>query len=210
MAARNKSPQRTRLDRTGKTVRETPPSHLRHRQPPVAGVSQETLDRLTSKQREFVREYLVDLNGAAAARRSGYSKNSAKQIASENLTKPDVMMAIEEAFASLGGITRIRIVDELGAIAFGDIGDFVDWDNEIQHVAADLVKRMDGAVEVGRGDTLPDQVRVITNRVVVKPSTKLTREQRRAVAKITQDRYGNANRIAASRMSAPDRSMDAP
>ena len=98
-----------------------------------------------------------------------------------------------------------KAAGELGAIAFGDIGDFVDWDNEIQHVAADLVKRMDGAVEVGRGDTLPDQVRVITNRVVVKPSTKLTREQRRAVAKITQDRYGNVriemhDKIAALKM----------
>jgi phage terminase small subunit len=126
-----------------------------------------------------------------AARRAGYSKNSAKQIASENLTKPDVMMAIEEAFASLGGITRIRIVDELGAIAFADIGDFVDWDNQTEHIAADLSKRMDHAVEPETGKTSTEKVRVITNRVVLKPSHKLTREQRRAVAKVAQDRYGN-------------------
>src|SRR5262249_54590315 len=156
------------------TAQEVLPSPPRPRpRPDNNGISEPTLNKLTPKQEAFVREYLVDLNGAAAARRAGYSENSAKQIASENLTKPDVMMAIEEAFRSLGGITRIRIVDELGAIAFGEIGEFVDWDNEIQHVAADLVKRMDGAVEPECGDTPPQQVRVITNRVVLKPSHKL-------------------------------------
>jgi phage terminase small subunit len=159
--------------------------------PETNGISEVTLNKLTPKQEAFVREYLVDLNGAAAARRAGYSENSAKQIASENLTKPDVMMAIEEAFASLGGITRIRIVDELGAIAFADIGEFVDWDNEVEHVAADLSKRMNGRVELQTVGTSTNEVHVITNRVVVKPSSKLTREQRRAVSKITQDRYGN-------------------
>jgi hypothetical protein len=32
---------------------------------------------------------------------------------------------------------------------------------------------------------------MLTNRVVLKPSHKLTREQRRAIAKVAQDRYGN-------------------
>ena len=42
--------------------------------------------------------------------------------------------AIDSAFMELGGITRSRIVDELGAIAFSDIGDVVDWDNETEHL----------------------------------------------------------------------------
>lgn len=42
-------------------------------------------------------EYLVDLNGAQAAVRAGYSVHTAKQIATENLAKPYLQAAIAEA-----------------------------------------------------------------------------------------------------------------
>lgn len=50
---------------------------------------------LTTRQARFVQEYLVDGNGAAAAVRAGYSERSAKAIAAENLTKPDLQNAIK-------------------------------------------------------------------------------------------------------------------
>jgi hypothetical protein len=100
--------------------------------PETNGISDATLDKLTPKQEAFVREYLVDLNGAAAARRAGYSENRARDIACENLTKPNILKAIEEAFVALGGVTRTRIVDELGAIAFSDIGEIVTWDEPVE------------------------------------------------------------------------------
>ena len=53
-------------------------------------------ERLTPKQAKFVIEYLVDLNGSAAAVRAGYSEDTAKEIASENLTKPNIKEAIQE------------------------------------------------------------------------------------------------------------------
>lgn len=53
------------------------------------------VERLTPKQAQFVVEYLVDLNGTQAAIRAGYSESSAKEIASENLTKPNIMKAIQ-------------------------------------------------------------------------------------------------------------------
>jgi hypothetical protein len=87
------------------------------------------------------------------------------------------------------GITRSRIVDELGAIAFSDLGDFVDWDNETQHVAADIKDRIDADVETG--DRPAAEVVTVTNRVTLKRSHKLTPALRRAVAKVSQDRYGN-------------------
>jgi len=52
---------------------------------------------LTAKQEMFIREYLIDLNGAQAAIRAGYSANSARQIADENLSKPYIKEAIEKA-----------------------------------------------------------------------------------------------------------------
>jgi phage terminase small subunit len=168
---------------------EALPSRPRPRpRPETNGVSEATLNKLTPKQEAFVQQYLVDLNGAAAARRAGYSVNSAKQIASENLTKPYVLLAIEQALASLGGITRIRIVDELGAIAFADIGEFIDWSNETQQLSTDIKGRIDD-VDMERGSKPGEEV--VANRVALTPSRKLTREQRRAIAKISQDRYGN-------------------
>jgi phage terminase small subunit len=50
--------------------------------------------KLTPKQSLFVKEYLVDLNATQAAIRARYSKRTAKQIGTENLSKPDVMRAI--------------------------------------------------------------------------------------------------------------------
>jgi phage terminase small subunit len=44
--------------------------------------------KLTAKQRRFVQEYLIDLNATQAAIRAGYSKNSARQVGTENLSKP--------------------------------------------------------------------------------------------------------------------------
>ena len=45
---------------------------------------------LTDKQRKFCEEDLIDLNGTQAAIRAGYSEISARQIAEENMSKPDI------------------------------------------------------------------------------------------------------------------------
>jgi len=44
--------------------------------------------KLTAKQELFCQEYLIDLNATKAAIRAGYSEKAAKQIATENLSKP--------------------------------------------------------------------------------------------------------------------------
>ena len=55
------------------------------------------MSNFTPKQARFVEEYLVDLNATQAAIRAGYSKKTARQVASENLTKPDIQEAIAAA-----------------------------------------------------------------------------------------------------------------
>lgn len=62
---------------------------------------------LTPKQQRFVDEYLIDLNGAQAAIRAGYSADSAKEIAAENLTKPHIAEAIDIALAKRSEKTQI-------------------------------------------------------------------------------------------------------
>lgn len=66
--------------------------------------------KLTAKQERFVREYLVDLNGTQAAIRAGYSKQTARAIASEMLTKPYIATAIETGLRDEA--SRVKVTKE--------------------------------------------------------------------------------------------------
>ena len=52
--------------------------------------------RMTAKQKRFCDEYLIDLNATQAAIRAGYSPKTARNIANENLTKPNIKAYIEK------------------------------------------------------------------------------------------------------------------
>ena len=56
---------------------------------------------LTDKQNRFCEEYLLDLNATQAAIRAGYSENSARSTASENLAKPEIQDKIASLRANL-------------------------------------------------------------------------------------------------------------
>lgn len=86
---------------------------------------------LTAKQRRFVEEYLVDLNATQAAVRAGYSKKTARQVGAENLTKPVIRAAIDEAQKARSertGITATKVLQEYAHIAFADIRRVVKWE----------------------------------------------------------------------------------
>ena len=51
---------------------------------------------LTLKQRAFALEYMKDFNATQAAIRAGYSKKTARSIAAENLTKPNIQFFLTE------------------------------------------------------------------------------------------------------------------
>jgi phage terminase small subunit len=52
--------------------------------------------KLRDKQQRFVDECVIGPNATQAAIRAGYSKKSARSIASENLTKPDIAKEVEQ------------------------------------------------------------------------------------------------------------------
>lgn len=54
---------------------------------------------MTAKQQRFCDEYLIDLNATQAAIRAGYSEKNARNIASENLAKPNIKEYIEKRMA---------------------------------------------------------------------------------------------------------------
>ena len=55
--------------------------------------------KLTAKQQRFCDEYLIDLNATQAAIRAGYSEKTARQIGTENLSKPYIREYIDKRMA---------------------------------------------------------------------------------------------------------------
>ena len=87
---------------------------------------------LTEKQQRFIYEYLIDLNATQAAIRAGYSVKTAREQASQNLTKLNIQQAISEKMAERSkrtGVNQDRIVLELAKIAFVNAADVIDSDD---------------------------------------------------------------------------------
>ena len=75
---------------------------------------------LTIKQDRFCNEYVISGNAAEAARRAGYREKCARQVGSENLTKPYIQTALQarqQAHAAQLELTRQDVISALlGAI----------------------------------------------------------------------------------------------
>lgn len=101
---------------------------------------------LTEREKCFIEEYLVDLNGRRAAIRAGYSEHSAASIASENLTKPHISDAVSKAMLARSKRTRSkadRVIRELERIAYADMDDYtrVDSDGKLTLIPANERKK---------------------------------------------------------------------
>lgn len=86
--------------------------------------------KLTAKQKLFCEEYLIDLNATQAAIRAGYSVDSAGDIGSENLKKPDIRARIEKAMAERSkrtGINAERVLIELAKIGLVNAADVINF-----------------------------------------------------------------------------------
>ena len=81
---------------------------------------------LTPKQERFAREYVVDFNASAAARRAGYSQRTARQLGSRNLQHPGVQQLISKLTASK--------FEELGI----EQGESVFWTKQLWEMSAVL------------------------------------------------------------------------
>lgn len=83
--------------------------------------------KLTDQQARFVDEYLVDLNGAGAARRSGYSEAAARQQAHHLLTKHYIREAIEKRLAEQA-MGRAEVLRRLADQARSSLEPFIVYD----------------------------------------------------------------------------------
>ena len=75
----------------------------------------------TDKERRFCEEYCIDLNATQAAIRAEYSVKSARQIGSQNLSKPYIakyIATLQSDLSKLTGVTAARNILELKKMAF--------------------------------------------------------------------------------------------
>lgn len=83
---------------------------------------------LNAKQKAFVSEYIIDMNGAQAAIRAGYSFNSAAVIATELLKKPNVAAAVARSKAQRAarvGMTQDSVLHEMSLLSHARIDHYV-------------------------------------------------------------------------------------
>lgn len=84
---------------------------------------------LTDKERIFVDEYIKCWNGAMAARLAGYSAKTARQIAYENLTKPDIRAEIEKRLKD-SAMSADEVISRLSTQARGSMDVFIAVNKE--------------------------------------------------------------------------------
>ena len=121
---------------------------------------------LRGKRGRFVAEYLRDRNGAQAAIRAGYSQRTARTIASELLTFPDVraeMRRMEDGHLARVeaecGVTLEMTVRELAKGAFFDVRNLFNADgspkaiNELDDITAAAIEGVEVVEQfIGSGE----------------------------------------------------------
>lgn len=103
--------------------------------------------KLTPKQKAFADAYIETGNQTEAARRAGYSEKCAKQVASENMTKPDVSAYIQSRMAELES-QRVASADEVmrffSSVMRGEVKDQFGLEASLQdrlNAGKELMKR---------------------------------------------------------------------
>ena len=98
------------------------------------------MSKLTQKQEQFCREYLIDLNATQAAIRAGYSKKTAKSAANRMLTNvyfvhvQEYLSEIQKERVKRTEITADMVIKELALIAFQDSANLVDENDTLQSI----------------------------------------------------------------------------
>lgn len=107
--------------------------------------------KLTPKQKAFADEFLKCGNATEAAKRAGYSEQSARQMGTENLSKPSISSYIQERQKQIGD-ERIADIAEIqrfySSVLRGEVKDQFGLDASLEtRIAAgrELMKRFEKA-----------------------------------------------------------------
>lgn len=132
---------------------------------------------MNERQKRFCEEYIIDHNATQAAIRAGYSGKTAKQIGSENLTKPDIaekIRVLEDAIPKKNTIaTAEEVLEHFSKVMRGELFDQVvkrDEDGNLQKV--DVVAKLSDRNKAA--EALAKHYALLVDKVeVTKPKTEL-------------------------------------
>ncbi len=121
---------------------------------------------LNNRQSAFVEAYSLKPNATAAAIAAGYSPKSARQQGTCLLAHPSIAEALRvrrrEALQRLE-VTEDMVLQELAAVAFSNLDDFLEWDESAGSLAvkpsADIPRHLLAALE-----SVEDQTLTSTNK----------------------------------------------
>jgi phage terminase small subunit len=128
----------------------------KHKTPISPSISETPpVDELTEKQRLFISAYMTNgFNATQAAITAQYSKDSARAIGHENLTKPNIANEIQRLMREFSMPVE-EVLARLTDHARGDVGDFlndetgaIDWSKASGKTA--LIKRIKRKTETTR------------------------------------------------------------
>ena len=82
----------------------------------------EKLPLLTAKQKRFCEEYVIDLNATQAAIRALYSEKTARQMGTENLSKPVIKNYIAELLVKkqMTGDEAVKLIGDIAKTSLND------------------------------------------------------------------------------------------
>lgn len=86
---------------------------------------------LSDKEQAFINEYMVDFNATNAAERAGYKAcyQAGRRLLGNSIIR-FIILCRQNELRDLSQITSQRVLQEYSKIAFADIGDFVEFDND--------------------------------------------------------------------------------
>lgn len=144
---------------------------------------------LTPKQQRFIEEYLgaCRFNGTQAALKAGYSPKTARQIATENLSKPVIKAAIERHRQALTAKSKL------------DAHEIHEQVRRIMHF--DHRKIFNEDWEVCRPNDIPDECAIAINKIKVTETTIESNDGQSTVVKRTVE-VGVPDKLKAAELAA--------
>ena len=135
------------------------------------------MSKLTLKQKKFADEYIISGNATEAAIKAGYSKNSARSMGNENLTKPDIKSYIDEKMKELEDkavASQQEVLEYLTRVMRGEEKEAVlanngDFKQEVKEISVGAKDRLKAAELIGKRYSLwTERVEVEAETVIIK------------------------------------------
>ena len=143
----------------------------------MAGKAAKSAAKLTAKQERFCQEYMIDLNAAQAAIRTGFSAKTARSQGQRLLTNVDIQNRISELQQTIQErteITQDMVIAEYAKIAFANTSDVIEWGDTVM-----IEVEVDG-----------ETTRVPFHGLKIKNSADLPASIQAAVKKVKQGKDG--------------------